>query len=306
MDEAEASFIQALEINPSFVKGYYNLGNMLRGVGRLDEAESTYKKAIALKPDYAEAHSDLGRALQDLGRSDEAASSYRQALLSNPDDAQAVHMLSALTGVNTKRAPLDYVEDLFDGYAERFDSSLVDQLDYRTPKAIAELIARNNQTDNLGSVLDLGCGTGLFGIEIAQVCDRIEGLDVSRKTLLKAQARGIYDKLVKQDLESYLLNEALDFNYFFATDVFVYIGDLVDVFRSIQSRNRSGGTLVFSVDHKDGSGFSLLPSGRYAHSKSYIEEICNKFNYQLEYFETQDLRLEAGSYIRGGLYLLSF
>jgi protein O-GlcNAc transferase len=38
MDEAEASFIQALEINPSFVKGYYNLGNMLRGVGRLDEA----------------------------------------------------------------------------------------------------------------------------------------------------------------------------------------------------------------------------------------------------------------------------
>ena len=236
MDEAEASFIQALEINPSFVKGYYNLGNMLRGVGRLDEAESTYKKAIALKPDYAEAHnnlgvtlkalrkfdeaessyrqaialkpeyaeahSNLGSALQDLGRSDEAASSYRQALLSNPDDAQAVHMLSALTGVNTKRAPLDYVEDLFDGYAERFDSSLVDQLDYRTPKAIAELIARNNQTDNLGSVLDLGCGTGLFGIEIAQVCDRIEGLDVSRKTLLKAQARGIYDKLVKQDLES--------------------------------------------------------------------------------------------------------
>ena len=50
-------------------------------------------------------------------------------------------MLCALTGENTAHAPLDYVENLFDNYAARFDSSLVDQLNYRTPKAIAELIA---------------------------------------------------------------------------------------------------------------------------------------------------------------------
>ena len=49
-----------------------------------------------------------------------------------------------------------------------FESSLVDTLDYKTPKAIAEIIKENSRADSLGSVIDLGCGTGLFGAEIKQ------------------------------------------------------------------------------------------------------------------------------------------
>ena len=88
--------------------------------------------------------------------------------------------------------------------------------------------------------------------------------------------------------------------------MFVYIGDLANVFQSIHARNKSSGRLVFSVEHKDGHGFVLLPSGRYAHSSSYIEGLCERFHYRLEHFETQNLRLDKGSYIVGGLYLLSF
>ena len=156
------------------------------------------------------------------------------------------------------------------------------------------------------AILDLGCGTGLFGIEVSQVCDQIEGLDISGNMLRVAKERGIYHQLVKQDIESYLLNKPLNFDYFVATDVFVYIGELADVFEAIQSRNKSSGRLVFSVEHKDGDSFALLPSGRYAHSKPYVEGLCERFQYRLEHFETQNLRLDKGSYIRGGLYLLSF
>ena len=124
--------------------------------------------------------------------------------------------------------------------------------------------------------------------------------------LRKAQERGVYDHLIKQDVESYLLNESLNFDYIVAADVFIYLGDLAGVFQSIQSRNKSGGRLVFSVEHMDGNSFALLPSGRYAHSKLYIEGLCKKFHYQLEYFETQNLRLERDKYISGGIYLLSF
>ena len=64
-------------------------------------------------------------------------------------------MLCALTGENTAHAPLDYVESLFDGYAATFDSSLVgNKLNYRAPKAVAELIAQNSDSDSVGSVLD--------------------------------------------------------------------------------------------------------------------------------------------------------
>ena len=306
LDEAEASFRQAIVLKSDLAEAHYNLGQILKELGRLDEAETSYREAIGLKPDLADAHYSLGNTLKKLDRLGEAEASYRQAVILKPDAGHAVHMLSALTGENTAHAPLDYVENLFDGYAARFDSSLVDQLNYRTPKAIAELITQRSESGSLGSVLDLGCGTGLFGIEISQMSDRLEGLDISRNMLCKAEDTGVYDRLVKQDIESYLLNESFSFNYFVATDVFVYIGDLVNVFQSIQARNKSSGRLVFSVEHKDGQGFALLSSGRYAHSKSYIEDLCERFHYRLEHFETQNLRLEKGSYILGGLYLLSF
>ena len=306
MDEAEASYREAIGLKPGYAEAHCNLGNALKELGRLDEAETSYGKAIALKPDYVEAHSSLGATYQRQGRLDEAEASYRQAVRLKPDAGHAAHMLCALTGENTAHAPLDYVESLFDAYATRFDSSLVGQLNYRTPKVIAELIAQNSESDSVGSVLDLGCGTGLFGIEISQVCNRLEGLDISENMLRKAEDRGVYHSLVKKDIESYLLNESFCFNYFVATDVFVYIGDLTNVFQSIQARNKSSGRLVFSVEHKDGHGFALLPSGRYAHSKPYIEGLCERFHYQLEHFETQNLRLDRGSYIRGGLYFLSF
>ena len=306
LNEAKESLSQAIMLRPDFAKAHNNLGNTLQKLGRLNESEASLREAISLEPDYAEAHSNLGTTLQKLGKLDDAAESYRQAVQLNPGAGHAAHMLSALTGENTARAPLDYVENLFDQYAAEFDSSLVNQLDYQTPKAIAELIKRNHESDNLGSILDLGCGTGLFGIEVSQVCDQIEGLDISANMLRVARERGIYHQLVKQDIESYLLNKPLNFDYFVATDVFIYIGELADVFEAIQTRNKSSGRLVFSVEHKDGDSFALLPSGRYAHSKPYVEGLCERFQYRLEHFETQNLRLDKGSYIRGGLYLLSF
>ena len=306
LDEAEASHRQAITLKPDYAESHNNLGVTLKELGRLKEAEVSHRQAIALKPDYASALSNLGNILKELGRLDEAEASYRRAIQFEPDDGRAVHMLAALTATNTARAPLDYVENLFDGYAAKFDSSLVGQLGYQIPKVIAELIARNSESDNLGSVLDLGCGTGMVGIEISQMCDRIEGLDVSRNMLREAQKTGLYDHLVKQDLESYLSNEVLNFDYFVATDVFVYLGELAEVFESIQSRNKSSGKLVFSVEHKDGDGFALQQTGRYAHSKPYIASLCKTYHYKLDYFEVQNLRLEGGSYIRGGLYLLSF
>jgi predicted TPR repeat methyltransferase len=98
----------------------------------------------------------------------------------------------------------------------------------------------------------------------------------------------------------------LNFDYFISLDVFVYIGDLSDVFRLIKSRNKTGGKLAFSTEDYDGDGFFLRQSGRYSHSKKYIESLCKTFGYELRHFETQVLRKEKGGYLTGGLYLLDF
>ena len=62
-----------------------NLGITLTALGRLDEAEASYTQAIALKPDYTEAHNNLGVTLQELGKLDEALASYTQAIALKPD-----------------------------------------------------------------------------------------------------------------------------------------------------------------------------------------------------------------------------
>jgi predicted TPR repeat methyltransferase len=306
LDKAEASYRRAIVLKPDYAEAHYNLGNTLKELGRLDEAEAIYRQAIVLKSDYAEAHSNLGDTLQELGRLEEAEASYKQAIVLKPDFASAKHMLAALTGETTATAPLDYVESLFDNYAAKFETSLVENLEYKIPRLIAEIILKDSQFDLLGSIIDIGCGTGLFGMEIKQFCEHLEGIDLSQKMLVKAKEKNVYNKLIKQDIVGYLSNASLNFDYFISLDVFVYIGDLSDVFRLIKSRNKTGGKLAFSTEDYDGDGFFLEQSGRYSHSKKYIESLCKKFSYKLLHFETQNLRKEKNKKISGGLYLLEF
>jgi predicted TPR repeat methyltransferase len=306
LDESEASYTQAVALNPDFAEALSNLGNTLKEQGRLEEAEASLGQAIALKPDFAEAHSNLGVTLKELGRLDEAEASLRQALLLKPEFPSAKHMLAALTGETTSTAPLDYVEGLFDNYAAKFETSLVENLEYKIPRVIAEMIIKDSKFDLLGSIMDLGCGTGLVGMEIKQFCEHLEGIDLSEKMLDKAKEKNVYNKLIKQDILDYLSNASLNFDYFISTDVFIYIGDLSDVFQLIKSRNKIGGKLAFSTEDYDGDDFFLEQSGRYSHSKKYIEGLCEKFGYKLRHFETQALRKEKGEYITGGLYLLDF
>ena len=119
-------------------------------------------------------------------------------------------------------------------------------------------------------------------------------------------AKGIYDDLIKQDILGYLASADLNFDYFIATDVFVYVGDLSDVFHLIKSRNKNSGKLVFSTEHFDSADFLLEQSGRYWHSKIYIESLCETLGYTLRHFETQPLRKNKNQYISGGLYILGF
>ena len=89
LDEAEASYNQAIALKPDYAEAHSNLGNTLKGLGRLDEAEASYNQAIALKPDYDLAHNNLGNTLQELGRLEEAEASYKQSIALKPDLALA-------------------------------------------------------------------------------------------------------------------------------------------------------------------------------------------------------------------------
>ena len=85
LDEALASYTQAIALKSDYAEAHSNLGNTLKSLGRLEEAEASYTQAIALKPEFPAAHFNLGSLLQQLGRLEEAKVSYTYAIALKPD-----------------------------------------------------------------------------------------------------------------------------------------------------------------------------------------------------------------------------
>lgn len=145
-------------------------------------------------------------------------------------------MADSLSGNTTKTAPIDYLENLLDAYATSFNQSLVGKLGYEIPKLLTGLALKESDSASLGSILDLGCGNGLTGLEIREFCYYLEGSDSCYKMLEVAKTKDVYDKLDKVDIVEYLSNSEPDFDYFVSTDVFIYVGELFEVFRLIKAK----------------------------------------------------------------------
>ena len=306
LEEAIEAYKKALSLKPDYAEAYHNMGNVLKEQGKLEEAIEAYNKALSLKSDYEKAYYNMGNVLKEQGKLEEAIEAYKKALSLNPDYSEASHILSSLTGETPNSAPREYVENLFNAYAHKFDQSLVVDLSYDIPEVIMKLALEKHGGGSLGSILDLGCGTGLTGEKIRPHFTNLEGIDLSRKMLEIAKSRNVYDKLEHIDIVEYLSNAELDFDYFIATDVFIYVGDLSEVFRLIKVRNKKPGKLIFSTEHTNEKGFHLEKSARYSHSKSYIEELCKEFKFSISHFSETNLRKEKGSFLIGGLYILDF
>ncbi|MCL1462989.1 tetratricopeptide repeat protein, partial [Argonema galeatum] len=77
------------KFKPDDHEAWNNRGNALGNLGRLEEAIASYDQAIKFKPDKHEAWNNRGFALRNLGRFEEAIASYDQAIKFKPDDHEA-------------------------------------------------------------------------------------------------------------------------------------------------------------------------------------------------------------------------
>ena len=56
-----------------------------------------------------------------------------------------------------------------------------------------------------------------------------------------AKQKNVYDKLTHSDITEYLSSMPLGFDYYIALDVFIYVGELDEIFRLIKSGNKKPG-----------------------------------------------------------------
>jgi len=79
-------FDKALEVNPGSGVGLWGgRGVALKALGRVEEAEAAYRRALNIDPGYAEAWFNLGNLYRDNGRWEAAVEAYEQVVANSPD-----------------------------------------------------------------------------------------------------------------------------------------------------------------------------------------------------------------------------
>src|SRR5262249_48048280 len=150
-----------------------------------------------------------------------------------------------------------------------FDTVLVHGLKYDAPTKLFNLLRQHIEIQNL-DVLDLGCGTGLLGIQLRPIARTLVGVDLSYRMLDKAKARTIYDELHCKDIVEFMNDDICSYDLVASTDVFIYAGDLSEIFNSVKRRLKAYGWFAFSVEATNKEDYVLRETGRFQHSKAYL------------------------------------
>jgi predicted TPR repeat methyltransferase len=252
-----------------------------------------------------------GHALSSLGRHGDAALAYHEALKLAPGDAQIRHL--AATAGSAPNTPYDYVRTLFEGYADRFESHIV-ELGYRIPGLIRRHVIEFAAVASTGPVLDLGCGTGLVGLALSDLpLGPLTGIDLSSRMLERARAKGLYATLREARLPDALREDIGQWRLILAADLMCYFGALDDMLGAVRARLRPGGRFIFSVeellpDHDGtvpGNGdWALGRLGRYAHAARHVAATADALGFRCLALERETLRHEAGGPVAGLILVL--
>lgn len=285
------------------------------------------------------------------GEKKDAARYFRAALEVNPDDGHALVQLASLGdehAASVTELSNEYVAGLFDGYSDRFEKELLQDLGYRGHTIVADAIDRHWQTNQVVGdivILDLGVGTGLLGQLLREriavgddaTCASttingkasvvIRGVDLSTRMVDVSQARTVtdgaqnkipvYDSVEVSDATAFLQSmDSGSIDIITASDVFIYIGALDEVLREASRVLKKDGLLSFTVEtppttkkgrntSRDGvDGLMLLPSGRFGHSHSYVEDVANKAGLKLIEWRKEVLRKQGKEDVQGAVVLL--
>ncbi len=267
--------------------------------GDLVAAADLLLQATELAPGFASA------IREQLGEQEAAIAAFCKAREADPEDRHGASLhLMRLGAEKLSSMPQAYVRALFDQYAPRFETALVDDLDYRGPSLLfkAVLAARHavRKPAFFKRAIDLGCGTGLAASAFAREVDHFTGIDLSPRMIEKARSTGLYAELAVADmLEGLRGRPDASTELVLAADAMVYVADLASLLCEAKRVLVAGGLLAFTVETHDGDGVILGEGLRYAHSADYVSASIRDAGLALSQLEVLSARNEDNAPVPG-------
>jgi tetratricopeptide (TPR) repeat protein len=111
-ERAEASYKEAIELEPGLVGPYINLADLYRRLNRDDEGELVLRSGLDKYPDLAALHYSLGLLKVRQGLQEEAITYLKDAARYGPDDPQYVYVYAI--GLNSQQQPAEALSVLKD------------------------------------------------------------------------------------------------------------------------------------------------------------------------------------------------
>ena len=242
--------------------------------GDAPAAADILAQVVETAPGFATAWFALASIREAMGDRDGAIAAFTAARDADREDYHGARLHLARLGVGEATPSMTgvYVRRLFDQHAPDFDTALVERLDYRGPELLLEAVRTiAGMPLRLGSVLDLGCGTGLGGAAFRPHCDWLVGVDISPGMIEQARAKGLYDRLAVSDLLEFLAAEqGASHHLVLAADVFVYCSDIAPIAAAVAGVLAPGGLFAFTVETHDEPGVRLQGTLRYAHGADHV------------------------------------
>ena len=305
LEAAIKMYRQVLQLEPDSLDALYNLAGCYREQKEFQKAIESYLSVIELDSDYLSANNNLAFVYLVHGETEKAIQFFQKVLDLNSDHGAAAHMLAALTGAEVSSPPDSYVREVFDNYSDYYEQSLVVELEYAVPAKIKGIITTGEQLrKTFRHGLDLGCGTGLGGEAFHEMTERLDGVDLAHKMVEIAHEKNIYGALHISGIIEFLQEDVGPFDFVIAADVFAYLGDLKDTFTSVHMRTTEDVLFCFSTETVPGDGYKLRSTGRFGHSKRYIEDVAAQTGWQLLEQHSTSLRKEKDVWIEGNLWFM--
>jgi predicted TPR repeat methyltransferase len=273
--------------------------------GDLVAAEDLLVQATDLAPGFATAWFRLGDVREQLGDRAGAIVAFRKAEATDPGDRNGAGLrLMRLGAADIAAMRPTYVTAVFDQYAPRFDTALVDHLGYRGPAllqaAVVTARAEAGRPPAFGRAIDLGCGTGLAARAFSAIVDEIIGIDLSPRMIERARATGLYAELVVAEIvEGLKCRPDASADLVLAADVLIYVHDMAPLLAEVARVLTSGGMLAFTVESNAGAGVMLGEGLRYSHGASLVRSLIAAAGLTLARLESASARNESGAQVAG-------